>query len=149
MEHGHIDIAGAAFWIFIGLAVWASTWAKSRREAEKHETLRRIIEKTGTVDETKLKELFAPAVTPEWMKPPPRRPGGGFRALRVIGTIFMFIATGLALCFAVAGSLGVMPRPQMIVALSITCIPAMLGAGFFFSSRFCELPADRGNGTVR
>jgi hypothetical protein len=84
---------GAAFWIFIAVVVWASTWEKARRNAEKHETLRRIIEKTGTIDEAKLKELFAP--------PPVRSPATRLGHCPV---------HGVCLCLRGPGDLPVIPR---------------------------------------
>ena len=50
--------ASAGFWIFIAAIVVAGIWKDARAKAEKHETLRRIVEKTGTVNEAQLKELF-------------------------------------------------------------------------------------------
>jgi hypothetical protein len=58
---------------------------------------RRIIEKTGTVDEAKLKELFNPAA-PDWMT---GAPGAGYRALRIAGTIVLWITAGLVTFFFV------------------------------------------------
>ena len=51
--------AGSGFWIFMAAIVVAGIWKEQREKAEKHETLRRIVEKTGTLDEAKLKELFS------------------------------------------------------------------------------------------
>src|SRR5688500_15427186 len=48
---GVLDFGALGFWIFIAAIIVAGIWSKSRREAEKHETLRRMVEKTGTIDE--------------------------------------------------------------------------------------------------
>ena len=70
---GPLDLGALGFWLFFAAIFVVSAWAKSRREAEKHETLRRIVEKTGAIDEARLKELF--------IEPPPdeSKPGYGYR----------------------------------------------------------------------
>lgn len=135
------DFGALGLWIFIASIIVASIWSSSRREAEKHETLRRIVEKTGVIDEAKLKELFSPAEDQK------SNPGGGYRALRITGTIIMFIG-------AVPGIFGTMgllsqivgwpsPAPLSFVrgALLISACIVVLGLGVFFSSRFAEPPA--------
>ena len=62
-----ISVGAAAFWIALAAVLVAGGWWKSRSEAQKHETIRRIIEKTGQVDESKLKELFEPPL-PDWVR---------------------------------------------------------------------------------
>ena len=47
-----------AFWIAVAAVLIAGGWFKSRGEAQKQQTLRTIIEKTGTVDEALLRQLF-------------------------------------------------------------------------------------------
>jgi hypothetical protein len=89
------DISALGFWIVIAAFVVAGAWTKVRREAEKHETLRRIVEKTGSIDETKLKELFSEP------SPEPTKPGTGYRVLRITGTIVMFLG-GLPALFGIA-----------------------------------------------
>jgi hypothetical protein len=143
MDHGHLDIGGAAFWIFIAVAVWASAWEKSRRNAEKHETLRRIIDKTGMVDEAKLKELFAAPPASEWWKSPPSPPGSGYRALRIIGTIIMGIGAALAILFAILSRFGAVGDPHAAtIGVSVAFAIAMLGLAFFLSSRFAQPPSE-------
>ncbi len=128
------------FWIFLAAIIVAGVWEKSRREAEKHETLRRLVEKTGTIDEAKLKELFSPAEDEK------SRPGTAYRALRITGTILMF----LSVVPAILGTLGklsksvgfVTPAPPDFVVgmLVISVCLLVLGMGLFFSSRFAEPP---------
>ena len=130
------------FWIFLAAIIVAGVWEKSRREAEKHETLRRIVEKTGEIDEAKLKELFNPAEDPK------SNAGEGYRAARVVGTIIMFIGAGIATFFWIVAGFGkVLGHTRMfddgtwlIVAFAVPAAIAMLGLGIFFSSRFCEPP---------
>jgi hypothetical protein len=144
----HSDWSGAAFWLFIAAAVASSTWAKSRREAEKHETLRRVMEKTGKIDEAKLKELFSAPTAHDWdwMK---SKPGDGYRGLRIAGTIVMSIAAGVALCFFALGQTEVAPPMASVIGMSIAGGIAVLGLGLFVSARFAEPPPDKESGPTR
>jgi hypothetical protein len=134
---GPLDFGGLGFWMFVAACVVVSAWAKSRREAEKHETLRRIVEKTGSIDEARLKELFS--------EPPPdeSKPGYGYRALRVGGSVVLFVAAGLATFFLLAAGLG-KEFGQVLDwwygGVAISAGLAVVGLGLFFSSRFAEPP---------
>ena len=141
MEHIHASAnwGAATFWLFIAIAAAASHWEKARRNAEKHETMRRIIEKTGTVDEARLKDLFRPG-SPDWLT---SRPGSGYRALRIAGCILMFIAAGVALFFVIMGRTGVIPDQASTIGLASSAIVALSGVGLFFASRFAEPPPDQ------
>ena len=137
-----MDLGSLGFWIFIAAVIVASIWAKSRKEAEKHETLRRIVEKTGTIDEERLKDLFT--------APPPEenKPGYGYRVARVMGTIVLFFGAGIATLVLIAVGLGKTfgaagmfnDITGWIVGLAVSSGVAMLGLGIFSSSRFCEPP---------
>jgi hypothetical protein len=133
-----INFGAAAFWFFIAAVVGISAWEKTRREAQKHETMRRIIEKTGSIDEARLKELFAPAPPSQWLQPP--KPGSGYRGLRVAGAIMMFVAAGLALFFLILAQTGAIPQTGATIGLASTSIVALSGFGLFFSSRFVQPP---------
>jgi len=137
-----MDLGALGFWIFIAAIIVAGIWQKSRREAEKHETLRRIVEKTGTIDEEKLKDLFT--------APPPdeSKPGYGYRVARVMGTIVLFFGAGIATFASIAAGLGKLfevsemfhDRGGWIAAFAISAAVSILGLGIFLSSRFCEPP---------
>jgi dipeptide/tripeptide permease len=139
---GVLDFGALGFWIFIAAIIVAGIWSKSRREAEKHETLRRMVEKTGTIDEAKLKELFSEPSSEE------SKPGYGYRAARVGGTILLFTGAGIATFVSIAAGLGKLfavtemfhDRGGWIAGFAISAAIAMLGLGIFFSSRFCEPP---------
>ena len=136
-----MDSNGWAFWIFIAAVVVASIWSSARQKAEKHETLRRIVEKTGTIDEVKLKELFTESTEES-------KPGYGYRVARVIGTVTFFIGVGIATFVSIAAGLGKLfevtemfhDRGGWIAGFAISAAITMLGVGIFFSSRFCEPP---------
>ena len=142
MDHSWGAWGAATFWLFIAAAAVAGSWEKARRNAEKHETMRRIIEKTGTIDETKLKELFNGRGV-DWDG---GAPGDGYRALRVVGTIIMGFGAAVALAFLVMGQFDVVSRVALVKGVSVSLAVALVGLGFFFSSRFAQLPPDRGNG---
>ncbi|HEV2703517.1 MAG TPA: hypothetical protein VGV09_17965 [Steroidobacteraceae bacterium] len=169
--HTGFDAGALGFWIFIAAIVVAAIWSGSRREAEKHETMRRIVEKTGVVDEGKLKELFKPASPYQGRDKPP---GGGYRALRVTGTIVMFIAAGLVAYSLIRAHAGAEPpqsqvRPMInlpngrsmpdlswrppdppfnpVHGLAAAALVALFGAGLFCSSRFLPLPPPSGSRT--
>ena len=134
-----MDFGAFGFWLFIAALVVAGYWKETRQEAEKHETLRRMMEKTGAVDEAKLKELFNSAVEQR------SKPGGGYRALRITGTIIMFIGGAIAIfCLAIA-AIFESDRSHALAASVVAAGIALTGAGVFFSSRFAELPADLRN----
>jgi hypothetical protein len=110
--HTGFDAGALGFWIFLAAIIVVLSWSESRREAEKHETLRRIIEKTGEIDEARLKELFRPA-SRRGIKPP----GEGYRALRVLGTIVMFTAVGIAAASLIAKEVEVKPPERQPIVL--------------------------------
>jgi hypothetical protein len=139
-----MDLGALGFWIFLAAAVVGGMWVDARKKAEKHETLRRIVEKTGTIDEAKLKELFSekPAAEP--------KPGSGYRALRVLGTIVMFVAAAILTFFGVVavslllvdGGRPMAPGDKIgvILAFAVPVAIAVAGWGLFYSSRFAEPP---------
>lgn len=143
MESGGFGPAWG-FWIFLAAIIVVSTWAKSRRESEKHQTLRQIVERTGTLDEARMKELFKTDPVEQ------SKPGSGYRALRVSGTIIMFIGIGLltfflgfaalALIFGDTGTMAPRDRAGMLAAFASCAGITMFGYGLFYSSRFAEPP---------
>ncbi len=142
MEHAYGAWGAATFWLFIAAAAVAGSWEKARRNAEKHETMRRIIEKTGTIDEAKLKELFNARGT-DWAG---GAPGDAYRALRIVGAIVMGIAAGLAVLFFTLAQTEVLTSKAGSIGLAVAGGVAMLSLGFFFSSRFAQRPPDQGSG---
>jgi len=125
---------GVAFWIAVAAVLIAGGFFKQRNDAQKYATLRTIIEKNGTADETQLRTLFGPVATQA-------SPGDLCAFLRIIGTILMFTAVGLALFFTVFRA-AIDPQAGTI-GLAAAMIVAAVGAGFFFSSRFVD-PARAG-----
>lgn len=134
-----MDFGAFGFWLFIAALVVAGYWKETRQEAEKHETLRRMMEKTGAVDEAKLRELFSSAVEQK------TRPGAGYRALRITGTIVMFLAGAMAIFFLAIGTIFENESSHAHAALAVAAGVALLGAGIFVSSRFAEQPTESRN----
>jgi len=130
-----------AFWVAVAAVLIAGGWFKSRGEAQKQETLRKIIERTGTVDEALLRQLFpvAPAFDPSaWRH---KSPGDTYRGLCVAGTIAMCTAAGLILFFTPLWLRGIEEDAMVGVAIGVVAFAA--GAGLFLASRFAERPPDR------
>lgn len=139
---GNEDWGAGVFWLFIAAAVVAGAWEKVRRNAEKHETLRRIIEKTGAVDEAKLRELFTPSTNSDWWT---SKPGDSYRALRILGVVFLSIAAAVAVLFLIMRQGDVISQAVSIIGLAASGAVATLGVGFFVSARFAAPPPPQGN----
>ena len=128
-----------AFWIAVAAVLIAGGWFKSRSEAQKQETLRKVIEKTGTVDDALLRQLFPtpPVFDPSaWAR---RAQGSGYRMLRVFGTIAMCVAVGLIAFFTPLWLKGT--EEDAIVGVGIGVVTFAFGLGLFLASRFAEPPA--------
>jgi hypothetical protein len=153
-------MGAGAFWIALAAVVIAGGWFRSRREQMKHETIRHIVEKSGQVDEQQLKELLQPPAT-DWSNHPWARlpePGGGYRALRILGALVVFAAAGLAafvgIVFAFAQSdfapragLSIGDLEELLLAFPIAIGFAIFGCGLFYCSRY--LPKPQANGRTR
>jgi len=134
MESGILGGGDLGFWIFVAALIVGGIWKETRLKAEKHETLRRIMEKTGTLDEAKLKELFDETAADE------KKPGYVYRNLRIWGAVVMFMGAALALFFLLPTLVG-HPIEWWYGGVGIGGSIALTGYGIFFSSRFAEPPA--------
>lgn len=136
------------FWIFISALIVGGMWLDWQKKAAKHETLRRIVEKTGTLDEAKLKALFNDDDEESATKP-----GYAYRGLRICGVIVLSLAAAIATFFLIAAGVGKLFGPVgmfnnitgLIGGLAVSASIAVLGLGLFFSSRFATPPADSRN----
>jgi hypothetical protein len=128
-----------AFWVAVAAVLVAGGWVKSRSEAQKHATLRTIIEKTGTVDEEQLRVLLGSSGAH------PAAAGDIHAFLRVIGTIAMCVAAGLILFFSPLWFRGT--EPAAMIGVAIGAVMGASGVGFFLASRFVDprrtAPRDR------
>ena len=145
-------MGAAAFWIAVAAVLITGKWFRSRNEQFKHETIRQIVDKTGEVDEEKLRELFQPPAPPpipgmphhHWGREPV--PGSGYRAMRIIGTLLLFLGGGIA-AFATAVSFMLISRNMGFspvdapVFFGAAAAVAVVGLGFIFSARYLPKPA--------
>jgi hypothetical protein len=148
-----IYLGAAAFWIALAAVLIASSWFKLRREALKQETLLRMIEKTGQLDEAQVKLLFPPPPPSAWshLQPPSKPPGDGYHdgriAMKVVGTILLSIAAGLLILFSLAAIFSSGPVPdEAFLAFGVVGLLAALGTGFFIGARFIYPPRRPGDG---
>ena len=143
-----ISLGAAAFWIALAAVLIAGGYNKFRREKLKQETLLKIIERTGQLDEAQVKLLFPPPPAyspherPWWAAPPD--PFAGRRALRVGGLIVMAVAAGLAVLFTVMLNFGSVPQQTTAVpGLGAAGLVGCLALGLFVSSNFAKGPDRR------
>ena len=139
----------AAFWIAIALIIVALILVRSRSEQLKHETIRRIVEKTGQVDEEQLRKLFQThnhGQNHSWAQVP--EPGYGYRALRILGVLTLVAAASLAAFAGVmittapslGGAEGVRFADDLWPLFPLAVGIAIFGCGLFYCSRFLPKP---------
>jgi hypothetical protein len=128
-----------AFWLAVGAMVIAGGYFRFRSNEAKHETLRRIVEKTGQIDESQFKALFEPPPNP-WLAPRPGPVGSTYRALRVLGTLVMFIALSVAAFFTIFALTGSHRGDVVLIGYASASVVLLVGAGLFFCSRFVLNP---------
>lgn len=124
------DIVPIVFFLFLMICVVASAWKRKAVETIRHETIRKLIESGQTLDAATIKQLMDTM--------PQTKPGDGYRAMRVVGTILLFAAGGLEclfLCFIFIGGI-----KEMTPVVGVPFLVAMVGAGILFASRFMQRP---------
>jgi hypothetical protein len=124
-----MDLGVVAFWLAVAAVLIAGGWFKSRSEAQKHATLRAIIEKNGTADEAQVRALFGPPSAQPV-------PGDFFALLRVIGTIVMCTAVGLLIFFAIYRQ--AVNLQDGTIGLAAAFIVGGVGVGFLLASRWVD-----------
>ena len=67
-----ISLGAAAFWFSLAAVLIAGGYWKKRSEARKHETLLRLVERTGQLHEQQIKLLLPPPPPP--LSPPAAGP---------------------------------------------------------------------------
>ena len=126
----------AAFWIALAAVIIADQWRKKTKEQMRHETVRLLIEKGEAPDHEQLRELLNPTPPPlppnhPWV----RRPPGAYKQFRVVGTILMIAAPGVAAMVAGIGYSQALPQALWVAAGVGLCM-FMAGFALFFVSRF-------------
>jgi hypothetical protein len=138
-----ISLGAAAFWIALAAVLIANGINRVRREKLRQETLLKLVEKTGHLDEQTVKALFpAPPPVPGHVFSPPPSPDAR-RSLKVCGTIVVSIAAGAAAVGSVMLAIGA-TFEQDIVQLCFVwaAFLACVGIGLFFAARFVRPPVD-------
>src|SRR5262245_53997549 len=145
-------MATAAFWIALAAVLIASFWRKKNVEQMKHETVRMLIQKEGTVDPGMVKELLNP--TPPQFNPEvyamfglrKREPGESRRHMRIAGLVLMLSGPGVGAMLAALGltrTLGFnndmsASDSSLLIALGIgvTIALILLGVALYSASEF-------------
>jgi hypothetical protein len=136
-----ISIGAAAFWIALAAVLIAGGINGVRREKLRQETLLKLVEKTGQLDEQQVKTLFPPPPPPPphvWG--PPEYPDGR-RILKVFGTVAFSGGVGLAIFSWVLleiGEPGLQDNAQLGFAWA--GLVACVGIGLFVAARFVRAP---------
>jgi small-conductance mechanosensitive channel len=142
-----ISLGAAAFWIALAAVLIAGGWHKVRREQIKQETLLRLIEKTGQLDEALVKAMFPPPPPPSPWPPPWHHqpdPLAAQRGLRVGGVVLMGVAVGVAVLGLVLRSFGTGQQLSFGLAiLGLAGVVAGLAAGLLIASKFAAGPVAR------
>ena len=133
-------MAVAAFWLALAAVLIANRWRARHIEAERHETIRMIIEKEPHVDLARIKELLYPAPPPICL--PPNHPlmkeddpEEIYGLMRMWGTILMIGAVGVgALIIGIGLAQGLSSAIPIGIGATIFCFLA--GVGLFHSARF-------------
>ncbi|HXS79388.1 MAG TPA: hypothetical protein VN818_03845 [Gammaproteobacteria bacterium] len=136
-----ISIGAAAFWIALAAVLISGGYFQFRRERLRQETLLRLVERTGQLDEQQIKAVFPPPPPmPAHVWGPPEYPDGR-RILKVFGTIVLSLAAGLASVACVMLAIGA-TLAQDIVQLSFvwSALLACVGIGLFVAARFVRPP---------
>jgi len=144
-----IYFGAAAFWIALAAVLIGGSYFKTRREAIKQETLLRLIERTGQLDEQQVKALFPPPppLPPHWFRPPNPTPDGRV-PLKVLGTIALAVAVGLVFFFTIFASFGTRwQQDEAVTGFAAATLIACIGIGLFVAARFVRPPPkEQGNG---
>ncbi len=134
-----ISLGAAAFWISLAAVMIASGWFKIRRDQLKHETLLRLIEKTGQLDAEQVKLLFPLPPPPQWPAhlSQPADPEAGWKLVRGFGTVILSVAAGLWILFTILLEFGTaLQQENAIVGYGAASIVTCVGLGFFVASRY-------------
>jgi len=122
----------ASMWISIAAVIIMIGWFRSKSEAQRHQTFRTIVEKTGTVDEAQLRLLFYTPPTSSGRHSPLR--------VRVLGAIGMFVA----ICVLIVVGWMVLSMFELTPNLPLagvlwSILVCVLGVGFFlYAARLAE-----------
>lgn len=158
-------MAVAAFWIGLAAVLVAGSWRKKNAEQIRHETLRLLLQKEGTLSPDMLKELLNPK-PPEWHEQTlallgvkKREPGDGRRQMRVWGTILMIAGPGVGCAIAAVGLTRTFgfnteisagdSSTSIAVGIGLTIVLVLLGLALSYASRFLTAGPEGEGGSRR
>ena len=136
-----ISLGAAAFWIALAAVLIVGKIHNTRREQMRQETLLRMVERTGQLDEQQIKLLFPPPppLPPHWFARPERP--DGHRALKVFGTIALSVSVGLGIFFSILQEMGTPAQQEdAVVGFACAALIACLGVGLFLAARYVNPP---------
>jgi|SRR5690606_3955808 len=147
--------AGAALFIFIGAVCVAGIWAETRKESERQETLRRLLDKGDKLAEQQLRDLVQSVDQRRHRHGESDFRVDGARGFRVAGTLVVFAGVAMMIVFGLLHLLR--PDDDMLPVVVIGFGVAVFGTGFFVCSRLFTrqgpdasvLSADRPDGARR
>lgn len=137
-----ISLGAAAFWIALAAVLIVGKIHNTRREQLKQETLLRMVERTGQLDEQQVKLLFPPPppLPPHWFARP-ERPDGR-RVLKVFGTLALSLSVGLGIFFSILQEMGTpAQREDAVLGFAWAALVASIGVGLFIAGRFVRPPS--------
>ncbi len=129
-------MAFAAFWIAVAVCIVVGALNSRRGYELKHETIRLMLEKGQNIDDKLLHEVLLP---PKWHEPRSPTPGEGYTVMRVIGTIMLFAALGVAVLLFLIGHFNGYLIVEA-VGLGVGILVALLGVGLHVACRFVTPP---------
>ena len=132
-------MAVAAFWIAVAAFIIVGALNARRGYELKHQTIRLMLEKGQKIDDALFKELIAP---PKWHTPATRSVGEGYTVMRVMGTMALFAAPGIALLIFLTGRVHGNVE-QQAAGIAVGIMIALIGAGLHVACRFVTPPPRR------
>jgi hypothetical protein len=132
-------MAVAAFWIAVAAFIIVGALNARRGYELKHETIRLMLEKGQKIDDALFKELIAP---PKWHTPSNQPVGEGYTVMRVMGTMALFAAPGVALLIFLTGHARGNIE-QQAAGIGVGIMVALIGIGLHVACRFVTPPQRR------
>ncbi len=125
-----------AFWAVVATLIVMGALNARRGYELKHETIRLMLDKGQPLDEKVFREVLAP---PKWVSPRQPTPGTGYTVMRVIGTMALFAALGVALLIFLIGHT-LDKQVVETVGVGVGLLIGLLGVGLHVACRFLTPP---------
>jgi hypothetical protein len=119
-------LSALAFWGFIGVCVFAGTWDSIRKREAQHETVRRLIESGGKIDQALLEKLSLVADSGD------SRPD---QALKITGLWILPVAPGIAV---LGIFIGMISPEALYPLLGVAGLLLCMGIGFFVAGKIAS-----------